>query len=208
VDSASIPLSFYVQYFVGSIIFARNNQLTKGSKLSLLFRSLKYLSVLWGSSLPFVAATIYFFKASSLAPPFKIEVIHVHQLWGAVIGTPGHIALAAALVMPFVLVFVYAHGRVGWVLVPPLMFGSMLAIVLPLQTFGDTVGRKLFFAKLQLMLASSLRLATLEYSGKGGTRPWHSRIPATLAMIVVIISRVIAAKQELSKSPFRGGKAV
>jgi hypothetical protein len=205
-DSASIPLSFYLQYLVGSIIFALDDQIKQKSRPSFLLRSLKYLALFWGSSLPFLAATIYFLNASPLAAPFKIEIIDVEKLWAVVRGTPGHIAFAATLVMPFVLLFVYAHREADWVLLPSLIFGSMLAIAVPLQTLGDTVERKLLFAKLQLMLASSLRLATVEYSRKGGTSVWHSRIPAVLAMIVVIISRVIAVKDEWSKPLFGDGK--
>jgi hypothetical protein len=80
--------------------------------------------------------------------------------------------------------------------------------VLPIQTLGDTVERKLFFAKLQLMLASSLRLATLEYVKKGQANLWHSRIPAVLAALVVIISRMLAIKEELSKPLFGDGKGL
>jgi hypothetical protein len=133
-------------------------------------------------------------------------MIDVEKLSAALLGTPGHIALALTFVMPFVLVLVYAHGDLGWILFPSLLFGAILAIALPLQTFGDTIERKLFFAKLQLMLASSLRLATLEYARKGGTSVWRSRIPAALAVVVMIISRVLAIKEELSKPLFREGK--
>ena len=142
--------------------------------------------------IPFAFAAVYIYK--NIAPtPFRVDIPNFPDIYAEFTKNESYtlyISAAISLLAPFFLKFqtLYIPNIAG------LLFGTVITILMPIQTNGDTIARTIHFAKLQLILAIGILTAGFQTS-------WHRYAFMALYLIMAYVSRLFYAKAEMQASP-------
>ncbi|OHT05543.1 hypothetical protein TRFO_26685 [Tritrichomonas foetus] len=171
-------------------IFTESTTLEKRQKKTFSNYLIKFLKLFSSICIPMVfsiAAGIYLYR-NVAATPYKIDVTDFKELFN-VIKSNESVSILIMTLISFVLPFVFKFRYEMLFPFAGLIIGAIITISLPIQTKGDTIPRKIHFAKLQLILATGLLTG-------GVQNEWYGRGFLAIYVILSFLVRIYYQKNE------------
>ena len=194
-DCVGVVITLTFQSLIYSIFVFPKSDGKKQQKSTFMGSFLKFLKafcILIVPNIIFFCSICYIYQ-NVILTPYHLELIDFKLLLDEIKKTESVsflIILICSIVAPIFLDF---HHDM---LIPffALIFGDILTLFIPVQTNGDTIPRKIHFAKIQLLLAVGLITGSLK-------NEWYSRGFIALYVICGFITKLIWLKNEALTQP-------
>lgn len=197
IDSVGVIFGLYVIYLMASIAWAiesiEKSHAGKGDfSVFTLFGNLMFYS-----AITMLSSLLFFFGSNAILDKvgrciIRTEAIDFSKMLHTAVDTPGSTSILIAIVSAFVIPSMVSTNSMGLIYFVYHVIAAILTVVLPFQCTGDTIERKIFFAKLQLLLAGGMRLGTCK-------NLWVARAVSFAIVVAVFIARIQAVKASLKE---------
>ena len=192
-DCVGILVSLILQFLIYTIIesIPKSNQ-KKPSFMQILWKFIKVFLTIFVPSAIFFFSIQYIYQ-NVISTPYRFEMIDFSLLSDEIKKTESVSLLIIIIISIVAPIFLDFHHDM---LIPfsGLVIGAIITLFIPIQTNGDTIPRKIHFAKIQILLAIGLITGSLK-------NEWHSRGFITLYVIIGFISKLVWLKNEAMSAP-------
>lgn len=190
-DSVGVLISLSIQFLIYTFIEAftklKSTNRQETTFFGKLWKFIKVFLILFVPNIIFLMSFIYINK-EIISTPYAIEITDFKLLTEEIKKTESVSFLLIFICSIVSIIFLDFHHDM---LIPffALLVGSIVTIFVPVQTNGDTIPRKIHFAKMQLLLAVGLITGSLK-------NEWYSRGFVALYVVVGFITKLVWLKNE------------